>query len=57
MIATIIIIAMFAVGLGFSIAKHGEEKVRKYSMWQQLLKTIVWFTLFYFAGLFDKFFD
>lgn len=56
MIATIILLVMMMVGLGIAIGRHGEDQ-GKYNAWATLLSAIIQLVLFYYAGLFDKFFN
>lgn len=56
MIATIILLVLMMIGLGIAIGKHGEYQ-GKYNAWVTLLSTIIQLVLFYYAGLFDKFFN
>ena len=53
MIATIILLLMMAMGLGMSIAKHGERTNE--NAWVTLIAGVIQLILFYYAGLFDKF--
>ena len=58
MIATIILLALHAASLGMSLAKHGEnKKEEKYNFWTSLIASAITITLYYYAGLFDKFSD
>ena len=60
MVSTIIILVLMTFGLGISLGKHGERKPDfscEYNFWLDLIKVIIWLTLFYNAGLFDKFFN
>lgn len=48
------------LGLGLALGKHGERKPEnlcKYNFWTYLIRVIIWMILFYYAGLFDKFFN
>lgn len=56
MIATIILLVMMMVGLGIAIGRHGEDQ-GEYNAWATLLSAIIQLVLFYYAGLFDKFFN
>jgi hypothetical protein len=52
--AQIILCLLFAVEIGFSIAKHGEERKGKYSIWLTLI-TIGWLIgLLIWGGFFDN---
>ncbi len=53
-VATIILIARLFLKLGIAIGWHG--KTVECSFWGTLFSTIVSLVLYYFAGLFDKFF-
>lgn len=55
MIATIIILFWECVKLGFRISCHNREIKIKHNMFTGILIFITNMTLFYFAGLFDKF--
>ena len=55
MIATIIIIVLFATNLGIALAKHKEPKEGEYNFWMTLASVIIYIVLLYYAGLFDKF--
>ena len=60
MISTIIILVLMTLGLGLSLGKHGERKPDNlcvYNFWIDLIRVIIWMILFYYAGLFDKFFN
>lgn len=60
MISTIIILVLMTLGLGLALGKHGERKPEnlcKYNFWTYLIRVIIWMILFYYAGLFDKFFN
>lgn len=56
MIATIILLILLMIGLGIAIGKHGEDR-GKYNAWVTLISVIIDLILFYYAGLFDKFFN
>lgn len=55
MIATIIILFWECVKLGFQISCHGKEIKIKRNVFADIFIFIITMTLFYFAGLFDKF--
>lgn len=60
MVSTIIILVLMTLGLGISLGKHGEHKPDfscEYNFWVELFVDIIWLTLLYNAGLFDKFFN
>lgn len=60
MIATIIILALMVFGLGLNLGKHGErlpDSVCEYNFFRTFIKYIIWLVLYYYAGLFDKFFN
>ena len=60
MVSTIIILVLMTLGLGISLGKHGERKpdnLCEYNFYLYFIKVIIWLTLFYNAGLFDKFFN
>jgi hypothetical protein len=54
MIASIIILVMYAINLGITLAKNGEPKGGKYNFWAELISTFIMFMLLYWAGTFDK---
>lgn len=54
MIASIVILLLYAVALGISLAKHGEEKKGKHNFWSDLVTVILLLYLLYLAGTFDK---
>lgn len=54
MIASIIILIIYAINLGITIAKNGDPKDGKYNFWVELISTCIMFTLMYCAGTFDK---
>lgn len=56
MIPTIIIIALIFMELGISLAMHGKPR-KNYNFKMYLISAIIMFTLYYYAGLFDKFFN
>lgn len=42
--------------LGIAISRHGENKKKsKYNAWLSLVATIIFFVLYYYAGLFNNF--
>ena len=65
MVSTIIILTLIVFGLGFSLGKHSERNPDfscEYNFWAELFVDIIFvdiilLTLFYNAGLFDKFFS
>lgn len=54
MIASIIILVIYAISLGMSLAKHGEEKKGNENFWISLLSALIMIYLMYLAGTFDK---
>lgn len=54
MIASIIILVIFAINLGVTLAKHGEPKDGKYNFWAEIISTFIMLSLLYCAGTFDK---
>lgn len=54
MIASIIILIIYALNLGITIAKNGEPKEGKYNFWVEMISTFIMFMLLYWAGTFDK---
>ena len=56
MIATIIIICLSVAGLVYAGAKHGEDK-GTYNGWTSFFAFVVQILLYWWAGLFDKFFS
>lgn len=54
MIASIIILVIFAINLGINLAKHGEPKDGKYNFWAEIISTFIMLSLLYYAGTFDK---
>lgn len=56
MIATIILLVIMFLDLGYALAKHGEPKKNgKYNFWTRLVGVIITLVLYYYAGMFDKF--
>lgn len=56
MIATIILICLASGRFLIDAVNHGQEKKpSKYNVLTGLFSMLVQFTIFYFAGLFDKF--
>lgn len=55
MIATIIIIVLFAANLGIAMCRHGAPKEGRYNFWMTLASVALYTVLLYYAGLFDKF--
>ena len=53
MVATIIILLLFALELGATLVKHGEPKEGKVNFWISLLWYGILIFLLYKAGLFD----
>lgn len=54
MIASIIILIIYAINLGITLAKNGEPKGGKYNFWAELISTFIMLSLLYCAGTFDK---
>lgn len=54
MIASIIILVIFAINLGITLAKHGEPKDGKYNFWTEIISIFIMLSLLYCAGTFDK---
>lgn len=57
MIATIIILVLMILRLGYYLAKNGEPMTGTYSFWNVLFAVLINIALLYWAGLFDKFFN
>lgn len=57
MIATIIILVLMVLRLGYCLAKNGEPMTGTYSFWNALFGVLINIALLYWAGLFDKFFN
>lgn len=57
MIATIILLALHAASIGVNLAKHGEKRIEGYNVWSCIICSSIIMILYYYAGLFDKFFD
>lgn len=57
MIATIIILVLMILRLGYCLAKNGEPMTGTYSFWNALFGVLINIALLYLAGLFDKFFN
>ena len=55
MIATIILILIHLIVLIRDIIRHGEGRTYKYNGVTMFIGVVLTFTLYYFAGLFDKF--
>lgn len=56
MIATIILLTLHAMSIGVELAKHGEpKKASKHNFWVACASSALYITLYYFAGMFDKF--
>lgn len=53
-IPQIIIIILFAMDLGLSLAKHGEDKEGKYNFWVALICVLIEFFILYCGGFFSK---
>lgn len=53
MVATIIILLLFALELGATLVKHGEPREGKVNFWIYLLWYGILIFLLYKAGLFD----
>jgi len=55
MIATIILVILQFMGLALYISKHGESKKDvEYNVFHKIVFMIIIFTLYSYAGLFDK---
>lgn len=57
MIATFIILVLLALNLGFNIINHDKPKDGKYSFYNAFISTIILLILYYYSGMFDKFFN
>ena len=57
MIATIIILVIMLITLGIHLAKHGQTREDHYNFWLYLFCAAIELVLYYYAGLFDKFFE
>ena len=55
MVATIILLFLETIKLGCRLANHGKEIKLKCNFLIDLILFLITMTLFYFAGLFDKF--
>ena len=55
MVATIIILCLYAMNLGISLIMHGKPKDEKYNFWTTLLATGVSVALLWWAGIFENF--
>lgn len=53
--ASITLLAILLLDLGYSLAKHGEYKENKYNFWASLIAMAIQIWLYYEAGLFDVF--
>ena len=53
--ASITLLAILLLDLGYSLAKHGEYKENKYNFWASLMAAAIYIWLYYEAGLFDVF--
>ena len=53
MIPQLIYLSLGLVGLGFAIAKHGEEKTGKENAWINTIVQLFIWTLLYWGGFFD----
>lgn len=56
MIATIIILCLYGLNLGYTLAKDGEPS-KPYNFKTTFFNTLLWMALLYWAGLFDKLFE
>ena len=57
MVATLIILALMVFSLGYYTINHDKPKKGKYSFYSAFWSTIIYLILYYYAGLFDKFFN
>lgn len=55
MVATIVLLVLLVLDLGFNLGKHGEPKDGKYNFWTTLLSVALILYLYYKAGLFNNF--
>ena len=53
--AIITLVVIWCIGLGISLAKHGEEREDKHNFWYTLIGVLFEIWLLYKAGLFDKY--
>lgn len=52
--ASILILIMYTVNLGFYLAKHGEKEEKKYNFFTQLIASIISLYILYCAGAFNS---
>jgi len=57
MIPQIIVIALVIIGLMINSYMHGKPKVGTYSVWQYIFFTAINFSLLYWGGFFNVFFN
>lgn len=54
MLASILVIILYALKLGINLAKHGQIEEREYNFGYGIISYIIIMTLLYFAGTFDS---
>ena len=57
MIATLILLALIVYNLGINIVKNGKPKDGEYNYVSAFVATIITLVLYYYAGMFDNFFN
>ncbi len=53
MIPQLLYIMLCILGLGVHMANHGEERVKNYNGWTQLISIIIIWVLLYYGGFWD----
>lgn len=55
MVYAIILLLLWVLGLGYAMAKHGEQIECNYNFWATLISRLIWLWLLYMADFFDVF--
>ena len=50
----IVMIVLICLGVGISIAKHGEQRTDKYNAWSTLISAAIEITVLALGGFFSK---
>lgn len=55
MVPQIIVIVLWALGLGYTISKHGDPKIGKHDFWSDLFCIAVYSALLWWGGFWSAF--
>lgn len=45
--------AIYAINLGITLGKHGEQKITTYNFWTSLIGTLIGLACLYFGGFYN----